>query len=142
VNPVPEARPERGDVTAIQPELWVDRPATAVDFYLAAFGATVQHRVGTGEDIVAHLAVGEAGFWVAGPDADRGRLTPHAAGGATGRFLLVVDDPRAVLARAVAAGATEASPVDDEHGWLVGRIVDPFGHEWELGKPLGDWPPR
>jgi hypothetical protein len=24
----------------------------------------------------------------------------------------------------------------------VGRVVDPFGHEWEIGRPLGDWPPR
>jgi hypothetical protein len=23
----------------------------------------------------------------------------------------------------------------------VGRVVDPFGHEWEIGRPLGDWPP-
>ena len=48
--------------------------------------------------------------------------------------LLVVDDPTAVVRRAVAAGATETSPVAIEHGWLLGRIVDPFGHEWEIGK--------
>jgi PhnB protein len=133
---VQELDRERGGVTAIQPELWVDLPAAAVVFYQSAFGATVQHLVGTGEDIVAQLAVGEAGFWVTGADSERGRLSPQQAGGATGRFLLVVDDPRAVLAQAVAAGATEASPVDDEHGWLLGRIVDPFGHEWEIGTPL------
>jgi PhnB protein len=33
------------------------------------------------------------------------------------------------------------SPVSDEHGWRVGRIQDPFGHEWEIGKPIGNWPP-
>jgi PhnB protein len=31
--------------------------------------------------------------------------------------------------------------VSDEHGWRIGRIVDPFGHEWEIGKPIGAWPP-
>ena len=56
-------------------------------------------------------------------------------------MLLVVDDPDTVTARAVRAGAKETSPVDDEHGWRLGRIVDPFGHEWEIGKPLGPWPP-
>jgi PhnB protein len=55
--------------------------------------------------------------------------------------LLVVEDPDMVLKRAVAAGAAEKSPVGDEHGWRIGRIVDPFGHEWEIGKPTGTWPP-
>jgi PhnB protein len=31
--------------------------------------------------------------------------------------------------------------VGDEHGWRIGRVVDPFGHEWEIGSPLGPWPP-
>jgi PhnB protein len=25
---------------------------------------------------------------------------------------------------------------DQEYGWRVGRVVDPFGHHWEIGKPL------
>jgi PhnB protein len=56
--------------------------------------------------------------------------------------LLVVDDPDAVFAEAVAAGAEGKSSVGNEHGWRVGRLIDPFGHEWEVGKPLGAWPPR
>lgn len=56
-------------------------------------------------------------------------------------MLLVVDEPEAVLRQAVAVGATEDSPVGDEHDWRLGRIVDPFGHEWEIGRPLGTWPP-
>jgi PhnB protein len=128
-------------VTSIQPELWVERAAAAVAFYAAAFGATVLHRVGEGDDIVAQLAVGEAVFWVGAPTAALGRLSPEAIGGATGRTLLVDDDPAALLARAVAAGATETAPVADEYGWRLGRIVDPFGHEWEIGTPLGAWPP-
>ena len=99
------------------------------------------HRVGEGDDIVAQLAVGEAAFWIAPPSAELGRLDPLEAGGATGRTLLVVGDPERVVARAVAAGAAESSPVGDEHGWRLGRIVDPFGHEWEIGKPLRPWPP-
>jgi len=62
-------------------------------------------------------------------------------GGATSRTLLVADDPDAVLRRAIQAGATEKSAAGDEHGWHVGRVVDPFGHEWEIGKPIGPWPP-
>ncbi len=128
-------------VTGIQPELWVERAAAAVAFYEAAFGATVLHRVGEGDDIVAQLAVGEATFWVAAAGPRLKRFSPQAIGGATSRTLLVADDPDAVLGQAVGAGATEASPVADEHGWRLGRIVDPFGHEWEIGTPLGAWPP-
>jgi PhnB protein len=128
-------------VTSIQPELWVDAPSEAVAFYQAAFGATVLHRVGEGDDIVVQLAVGDAAFWVAGTSATMRRLSPRAANGTTSRTLLVVDDPDSVHRQAVAAGATESSPVGNEHGWRLGRIVDPFGHEWEIGVPLGPWPP-
>jgi PhnB protein len=128
-------------MTDIQPELWVDRPSEAVAFYLAAFDATVLHRVGDGDDIVAQLGVGDAAFWVAGTSAKMKRLSPLAADGATSRTLLVVEDPDSAVRQAVAAGATESSPVGDEHGWRLGRIIDPFGHEWEIGRPFGTWPP-
>jgi PhnB protein len=126
---------------SIQPELWVERAGQAVAFYADAFGARVLHQAGQGDDIVAQLAVGEAAFWVAAADAEGGRFSPRAMGGATSRILLVADDPDAVVQRAIDAGATGKSPVCDEHGWRLGRIVDPFGHEWEIGKPIGHWPP-
>jgi PhnB protein len=129
-------------VTSFQPELWVARPTAAVTYYQAAFGATVLHLVGEGDDIVAQLAVGDAAFWVTQASADTGRFSPLAIGGTTGRVLLVVADPAAVHRRAVDAGARETAPVQEEHGWSVGRVVDPFGHEWEIGRPLGDGPPR
>jgi PhnB protein len=124
-------------VTTIQPELWVDRAAAAVRFYQAAFGATVVHSVGEGEDIVAQLTVGGAAFWVASADSTMKRLDPLVIGGRTSRTLLVTDAPDEMVQRAISEGAVESSPVSEEHGWLLGRIVDPFGHEWEIGKPLG-----
>jgi PhnB protein len=128
-------------MTSIQPELWVETPRAAVAFYEAAFGATVLHRVGDGDDIVAQLGVGDAAFWVAGASEVMKRFSPRAIDGATSRTLLVVDDPDAIVRQAVAAGASESAPVSDEHGWRLGRIIDPFGHEWEIGAPLGTWPP-
>ena len=92
----------------------VGSPRAAIAFYADAFGATVLHQVGEGDDLVAQLAVGEARFWVSNANG-RDRLDP-LAGGATGRVLLHVDDPDAVAARALAAGATERAPVADEHG--------------------------
>jgi PhnB protein len=129
-------------LTSIQPELWVDAPNQAIEFYEAAFGATVLHRVGDGDDVVAQLGVGEAAFWVAGTSATMKRASPRAIDGATSRTLLEVDDPDDVARKAIAAGAEELSPTQDEHGWRIGRIVDPFGHEWEIGRPLGPWPPE
>jgi PhnB protein len=126
--------------TDIQPELWVERAGEAVAFYTAAFGARTLHRVGDGDDIVAQLAVGTSVFWVAAADPGAGRLSPAAIDGASGRVLLVVGDPEAIHARALAAGAHELAPVADEHGWRLGRVRDPFGHEWELGRPRGPWP--
>ena len=120
------------------------RGRAAIEFYKAAFGAVEQYRVGGSDEhepVVAQLAVGDAGFWVADESPAHGNVSPDAAGGATVRLLLIVDDPAAVVARAVAAGATATSPVGDEHGWRIGRIADPFGHPWEIGRPLGPWPP-
>ena len=126
-------------MTSIEPELWVEGARDAIAFYEAAFGATVLLRVGDGDDVVAQLAVGEARFWISSASADR--PSPRMNRGATGRVLLVVGDPDAVVVKACAAGASELSPVQDEHGWRLGRIEDPSGHEWEIGRPLGTWPP-
>src|SRR5262249_54326506 len=128
-------------MTSIQPELWIDRAGQAVAFYAEAFGARILHRVGEGDDIVAQLAVGEAAFWVAAAGPDAGRFSPGAIGGATGRTLLVTDDPDAVVRRAIDAGATQKSPARDEHGRRPGRIGDPLGPGWEIGQPLRPWPP-
>jgi PhnB protein len=128
-------------LTSIQPELWVENAREALAFYTAAFGATVLHLVGEGDEIVAQLGVGDAAFWIAPASSPMKRLDPRAIDGVTSRTLLVVDDPDSVAAQAVRAGARETSAVGDEHGWRLGRIIDPFGHEWEIGKPLGPWPP-
>ena len=68
-------------------------------------------------------------------------LIPRAIGGTTSRTLLLTTEPADVVIKAAAAGAEVVTDVTDEHGWRLGRIVDPFGHEWEIGHPVGDWPP-
>jgi PhnB protein len=128
----------------LQPELWVDDTAAAVAYYVRAFGAVVEHRVGGPDDAdgVAQLSVSGARFWISGASEQLGRFNPASIGGATGRVLLVVDDPPSVTATAAAAGGELTSRVAEEHGWLLGRVVDPFGHEWEIGRPVGPWPPQ
>jgi PhnB protein len=53
-------------------------------------------------------------------------------------MVMIVENPDAAFDRAVAAGATVVRPVADQYGWRLGRIVDPFGHHWEIGKPLSE----
>lgn len=130
--------------TSIVAQLSVRRGGEAVEFYRAALGAEVVYQVGgtaEGESVVAQLAVGDASFWVADESPADGNPSPETLGGSSVRLLLVVDDPVAVIERAVAAGATLGYPAAEEHGWLLGRIADPYGHSWEIGTPLVPWPP-
>jgi PhnB protein len=127
-----------------QPQLSVRRGREAVEYYKAAFGAVELHRVGgeaEGEDVVAQLTVGNGSFWLSDESPPNKHFSPESLGGTTVRLLLIAEDPASVVERAVALGASEVSPVEQEHGWLLGRIEDPYGHHWEIGKPLADWPP-
>jgi len=123
---------------SISPMLSVRNGAKAVDFYQSAFAARVLFRL-DGDDggVVAQLAVGSAEFWLADESPEHHNFSPETLGGSTVRMVMVVEDPDAVFAQAVAAGATEVVPVTNQpYGWRVGRIVDPFGHHWEIGKPI------
>jgi PhnB protein len=86
--------------------------------------------------VVARLSVGGANFWIADESPENLNFSPESLGGGSVRILLVVDDPDTAFERAVSAGAAVVWPVSDEHGWRAGRIADPFGHHWEIGKPL------
>ena len=133
-----------GAQATVQAQLSVRGGRAAIEFYTTAFEAVEAYRVGgthEHEEVVAQLTVGNASFWIADESPQHGNFSPESLGGGSVRMLLVVDDPEAQVARALAAGAIEISPVSDEHGWRLGRIVDPFGHHWEIGKPLVPWPP-
>jgi PhnB protein len=130
---------------SVQPQLSVRGGRAAVEFYKAAFGAVEVFRFGgddQNDEVVAQLSVGDAQFWVEDESPSYGNFAPPTVGGATARMLLIVDDPATVLARSVKLGAKEVSPVAEEHGWLLGRIDDPYGHRWEIGHPLVPWPPE
>jgi PhnB protein len=129
----------------VSPQLAVRRGREAVAFYMAAFGAVEVHRVGgtdEHESVVSQLAVGDSSFWVADESPSHRSFSPETLGGGTVKLLLVVDDPQAVIDRAVGLGATQVYAAEAQHGWLLGRIEDPYGHHWEIGKPLVDWPPQ
>lgn len=123
--------------TAITAMLSVREGAKAVEFYKLAFGATELFRVDSESGaVVAQLAVGAGSFWLADESPEHLNFSPETLGGGTVRMVMVVEDPDAVFARAVAAGAEAICQVRTEHSWRIGRVLDPFGHHWEIGKPL------
>lgn len=108
----------------------------AIAFYERAFGATTGWNTPPAGDMVAQLLVSGAEFWVHPADDEIGNPPPRSPGTAV-RLMLIVDDPDAVFDKAVAAGATVRSPMrDQDYGWRDGTLIDPFGHRWEIGKPL------
>ncbi len=118
----------------IAPWLSVEDGTKAVGFYQAVFGARLLSRLG-GDDggvQVAQLSAGGAVFWVQ-QDID---TAPNGERPPSVRMILSVDDPDAILERAVAAGATLVAPMHEDFGWRTGRFVDPSGHEWEVSKQL------
>jgi PhnB protein len=117
--------------------LSVRRGPEAVAFYKKAFGAAEVFKIENGGSVVAQLTVQGAKFWVADESPPHQNFSPETLKGSTARLVLVVSDPVTVQAQAVAAGARQIWPVREENGWFMGRVVDPFGHHWEIGKPLG-----
>jgi PhnB protein len=122
--------------TTIAPWLCVRGGARAVEFYKAAFGATELFLMGEGDSVVARLSIQGAEFWLSDESPEHHNYSPESLGGITVRIILTVPDPDAVFARAVKAGAKEVYPVTEEHDWRIGRVVDPFGHHWEIARPL------
>lgn len=117
---------------SIAPWLSVRDGLKALDFYKKAFGAIEVYRLDVPDTVVARLSVDGAEFWLSGEPSN----SPEALCGGSVRMILTVPDPDAVFSRAVAAGATVAFPVGEDHGWRLGRVVDPFGLNWEIGRPV------
>ena len=123
----------------ITPWLSVRRNAEAVEFYKLAFGATEVYRLDGGENgVVARLSIDGAEFWVAEESPEHGNSGLESLNGCSVRMILTVPDPDAMFAQARVAGASEVYPVSEGHGWRIGRVVDPYGHHWEIGRPLAD----
>ena len=122
---------------SIAPMLSVRNGARAVEFYKAAFGAIEVFRV---EDpsgaVVSRLSVDGAEFWVSDESPEHANFSPESLGGGSVRMILTVPDPDAMFAKALAAGATQIVAVEENYGWHLGRVLDPFGHHWEIGHPL------
>lgn len=124
-------------LTTILPFLVVKSGLKAVEFYITAFAATEVVRYNLpGEKLISKIAIDAAEFWLGDEQPEFDNLSPTTIGGSAVRIVLTVSDPDTIFTRAVQAGATEICPVTTEESWRIGKLVDPFGHIWEIGHPL------
>ncbi len=129
VNPIPEPG------SALTPHLVLRDAARAIDWYVSVLGAVEEFRLTEPSGKVGHaeLRLGGGRLMLADEYPDYQALGPEAVGGTPVRLHLYVSDVDAVVARAVAAGATLLRPVQDEfYGDRAGMLRDPFGHLWHL----------
>jgi len=134
----PSASSTKLERTCIAPLLNVRRGREAIEFYKRALGAIELLRVEDDRgEVVARMSVDGAVFWLADEAPAQANFSPESLQGGSVRIIVVTEDPDSLFTQAIAAGATVVSPVDNQsYGWRVGRLVDPFGHHWEIGKPL------
>ena len=123
--------------TLIQPWLSVKNSAAAEKFYKEAFSATETYRMETPDGgLVLKLSVNSAEFWVSGQLKDSGEAVSKDLKQDVVRLILIVENPDEIFHQAIKAGATEVFPVGEDFGWRLGRLTDPFGLDWEIGKQL------
>jgi PhnB protein len=124
--------------TSLSPMLTVRGAAALVDFYERAFGAEEVTRVvaPTGQAVIA-MSIAGSQFYIVDENPAAFNVSPATAGATTVRVNLIVDDPDAVMRAAIAAGAKEIFPIGDQpYGMRQGRVADPAGHHWLIGRPL------
>lgn len=123
--------------SSIAPWLSVQNGSDTVTFYKTAFAAIEAYRLDTPDGgLVVQLSVNGAHFWVSGGGADNINTATELAGNGNIRIILTVANPDILFEQAIAAGATVIFPVGEDHGWKLGRLVDPFGLHWEIGHPI------
>ena len=122
----------------IIPTLSVSNGKAAIEFYKKAFGAIeLMSNIGDDGSVVAEMSVAGAPFVVADESPAHGNFSPAKLNGSSVRIGLMVANPDEVAANAMKAGATEVYAVaDQDYGYRLGHYIDPFGHHWEIGKPL------
>jgi len=119
--------------------LVVDDVAPSVTFYQEALGARTTRllHLPDGTVVIADLEVGDLAIAVAAPVPGTSLATPRSTGTSVAAYRFTVEDADAAMGRAVAAGATVHSPVQDAFwGVRTGEVLDPSGHRWAFDQPL------
>ena len=129
----------------VSPYLLYEDAAAAIDFLTRAFGFTEKLRMANDDGSVGHaeLEFGDSVVMLADPFPQSGCKPPKELGGTSAAVMLYVEDVDAVMQQAADAGAEITMPADDMFwGDRYGKLVDPFGHEWQIATHVEDVPPE
>ena len=139
VDPIPEGYPQ------VTPYLHVNGANAAIDFYGKVLGATERFRMDGPEGTIGHaeLQLGDSIIMVSDEFPDRDVRGPRSVGGTPVTISVYVEDVDSVFEAAVAEGATELRPVENQfYGDRTGQFEDPFGHRWSIATHVEDVPPE
>jgi PhnB protein len=142
VNPTKKAvSPIPAGYHTITPYLVINNAGKAIEFYKKAFGAKEINRMAKPDGTIMHgeIQIGDSRLMFADHSAIPGAHSPETLNGTPVSIFLYVEDVDTIFKQALAAGATEAMPVQDMFwGDRYGRLVDPFGHHWHVATHTED----
>jgi len=125
------------NVTTIKPFLTVNNGKKAIEFYIAAFGATERERFEMPDQkLTSVIEIEKAEFYVGDEESQYGNLSPDLKSNSPVRIILQTKSADELFEKALNSGATEICPMTTESDWRIGKLKDPFGHIWEIGYTL------
>ena len=139
VKPIPDGYPQ------VTPYLHVEGAGKAIDFYTSVFEGTERVRMDAPGGKIGHaeVEIGDSIIMLADEFPEMNIRGPRSIGGTPVTISVYVEDVDAVHARAIAHGATEIRPVEDQfYGDRSGQFEDPFGHRWNVSSHVEDVPPE
>jgi len=139
VKPIPD------DYPRVSAYITVDGAAAAIEFYKSVLGATERGRLPGPDGRIGHaeLTMGDSLIMLSDAFPDMGIRDPKDIGGTPVTLSVYVEDVDDVFARALAAGATEQRPVQNQfYGDRSGQFVDPWGHRWNVASRVENVSPE
>ena len=141
----PKVNPKPQGYHTVTPSIVVQDGAKALEFYKKAFGAEQTMLMpGPGGSVMhAEIRIGDSHVMLADESPGMGHRSAQSIGATPVSLVLYVEDVDAQFKQAIAAGAKELRPVEDQfYGDRMGTLVDPFGHVWSLGTHKEDVSPE
>jgi PhnB protein len=129
----------------VTPYLAIRNGAEALAFYKKAFGATEIYKLMMPDGRLGHaeLRLGDSVVMLADEFPEFGGKAPQTLGGSPVSIHLYVEDVDSFFKKAVAAGAKERKPIEDQfYGDRTGQLEDPYGHLWWVATHKEDVAPE
>jgi len=139
VKPIPDG------YHSVTPYLILDDATRALEFYKKAFGAVELVRMAAPGGRIGHaeIRIGDSIVMLADESPQMNARSAKSFGGSPMFLMIYVENVDAVVAQAVAAGATVIRPIANQfYGDRSGGIDDPFGYHWYIATHVEDVPPE